>query len=198
GVMVVHYLPADIGFKDALHIAGKSGKTNAIDWSFDLDNQYTVWTGVIGGFFLQLSYFGTDQSQVGRYLTGSSIRDSRLGLLMNGLLKVPMQFCILLIGILVFAYYQFHTPPLFFNNVEVAKIENSRYSDEYTSIMQRHEAIGQEKKEWVETLVSAIKANDSKMIDVSREALQEKNGQDQLLRKEIEALLQKNNPDVEL
>src|SRR5690606_14331173 len=172
--------------------------TNAIDWSFDLDNQYTVWTGVIGGFFLQLSYFGTDQSQVGRYLTGSSIRDSRLGLLMNGLLKVPMQFCILLIGILVFAYYQFHTPPLFFNNVEVAKIENSRYSDEYTSIMQRHEAIGQEKKEWVETLVSAIKANDSKMIDVSREALQEKNGQDQLLRKEIEALLQKNNPDVEL
>ncbi|MBD1424107.1 sodium:solute symporter [Sphingobacterium arenae] len=198
GVMVVHYLPADIGFKEALHIAGKSGKTNAIDWSFDLDNQYTVWTGLIGGFFLQLSYFGTDQSQVGRYLTGSSIRDSRLGLLMNGLLKVPMQFCILLIGILVFAYYQFHTPPLFFNNVEIAKIENSRYNDEYTSIMQRHEAIGQEKKEWVETLVSAIKADDSKMIDASRKALQEKSGQDQLLRKEVEALLQKNNPDVEL
>ena len=198
GVMVVHYLPTDIGFKEALHIAGKSGKTNAIDWSFDLDNQYTVWTGLIGGFFLQLSYFGTDQSQVGRYLTGSSIRDSRLGLLMNGLLKVPMQFCILLIGILVFAYYQFHTPPLFFNNVEIAKIENSRYNDEYTSIMQRHEAIGQEKKEWVETLVSAIKADDSKMIDASRKALQEKSGQDQLLRKEVEALLQKNNPDVEL
>src|SRR5690606_3222204 len=123
---------------------------------------------------------------------------SRVGLLMNGLLKVPMQFCILLIGILVFAYYQFHTPPLFFNNVEIAKIENSRYNDEYTSIMQRHEAIGQEKKEWVETLVSAIKADDSKMIDASRKALQEKSGQDQLLRKEVEALLQKNNPDVEL
>jgi SSS family solute:Na+ symporter len=198
GVMVVHYLPADIGFKEALHIAGKSGKTNAIDWSFDLNNQYTVWTGLIGGFFLQLSYFGTDQSQVGRYLTGSSIRDSRLGLLMNGLLKVPMQFCILLIGILVFAYYQFHTPPLFFNNVEVAKIENSQYSDEYTAIMQRHEAIGEEKKEWVEKLVTAIKTDDFETINASRQALQEKNQQDQVLRKEVEALLQKNNPDAEL
>ncbi|PRD53753.1 sodium:solute symporter [Sphingobacterium gobiense] len=198
GVMVVHYLPTDIGFKEALHIAGKSGKTNAIDWSFDLNNQYTVWTGLIGGFFLQLSYFGTDQSQVGRYLTGSSIRDSRLGLLMNGLLKVPMQFCILLIGILVFAYYQFHTPPLFFNNVEVAKIENSIYSDEYEEIIVRHEAIGEEKKAWVEKLVAAIKADDSKTVNAARQALQEKNEQNQVLRKEVEALLQKNNVDAEL
>lgn len=198
GVMVVHYLPEGIGFKEALHIAGKSGKTNAIDWSFDLDNEYTVWTGLIGGFFLQLSYFGTDQSQVGRYLTGSSIRDSRLGLLMNGLLKVPLQFCILLIGILVFAYYQFHTPPLFFNNVEVAKIENSVYSDEYAAIMQRHEKLSTEKKERVEELISAIKADDAERIDATREVLHEKNVQDQGLRKEVEDLLQKNNPDVEL
>lgn len=198
GVMVVRFLPSDIGFTEALHIAGKSGKTNAIDWSFDLSNQYTVWTGLIGGFFLQLSYFGTDQSQVGRYLTGSSIRDSRQGLLMNGLLKVPMQFCILLIGILVFAYYQFHTPPLFFNNVEVAKIENSQYSDEYAAIMQRHEEIGEEKKAWVEQLITAIKADDPAAIDASRQALLEKNTQDYGLRKEVEALLQKNNPNAEL
>ena len=198
GFMVVHYLPADIGFKEALHIAGKSGKTNAIDWSFDLDNQYTVWTGLIGGFFLQLSYFGTDQSQVGRYLTGSSVRDSRLGLLMNGLLKVPMQFCILLIGILVFAYYQFHTPPLFFNNVEVNKIENSPYNDAYKDIIHRHEAIGEEKKEWIQKLVGAIKIDDTETIATSRQALQEKNEQDQDLRKEVEALLRKNNPDAEL
>lgn len=146
GFMVVYLLPEDIGFRDALHIAGKSGKTNAIDWNFDLNNQYTVWTGLIGGFFLQLSYFGTDQSQVGRYLTGSSIRDSRLGLLMNGLLKVPMQFCILLIGVLVFAYYQFNTPPLFFNNVEVRKIENSVYAQVYQDVIQQHESLSQEKK----------------------------------------------------
>lgn len=198
GVMVVRFLPSDIGFTEALHIAGKSGKTNAIDWSFDLSNQYTVWTGLIGGFFLQLSYFGTDQSQVGRYLTGSSIRDSRQGLLMNGLLKVPMQFCILLIGILVFAYYQFHTPPLFFNNVEVAKIENSLYSDEYAAIMQRHEEIGEEKKVWVKQLITAIKADDSEAIDASRQALLKKNEEDHGLRKEVEVLLQKNNPNAEL
>src|SRR5690606_26352238 len=131
-----------------------SGKTNAIDFTLDLDNQYTVWTGLIGGFFLQLSYFGTDQSQVGRYLTGSSVRESRLGLLMNGLLKVPMQFCILLIGILVFAYYQYHTPPLFFNEKEVAKIENSPYSEEYQEIMRRHEQISSEKTEVVNSLTS--------------------------------------------
>ena len=198
GVMVVRFLPAEIGLTEALHIAGKSGKTNAIDWSFDLDNQYTVWTGLIGGFFLQLSYFGTDQSQVGRYLTGSSIRDSRLGLLMNGLLKVPMQFCILLIGILVFAYYQFHTPPLFFNNVEVAKIENSIYSQEYTAIMQRHEALSEEKTQWVEKLVGAIKTEDKSVIDASRQALQYTNQQDQALRKELESLLIKNDPTTEL
>ena len=198
GIMVVRFLPAEIGLTEALHIAGKSGKTNAIDWSFDLDNQYTVWTGLIGGFFLQLSYFGTDQSQVGRYLTGSSIRDSRLGLLMNGLLKVPMQFCILLIGILVFAYYQFHTPPLFFNNVEVAKIENSAYNREYTAIMQRHEALSEEKTQWVEKLLTAIKTEDSPAIDASRKALQQTNQQDLVLRKELEILLLKNDPTTEL
>lgn len=198
GVMVVKLLPPDIGFNDALHIAGKSGKTNAIDWSFDLNNQYTVWTGLIGGFFLQLSYFGTDQSQVGRYLTGSSIRDSRLGLLMNGLLKVPMQFSILLIGILVFAYYQFHTPPLFFNNVEVHKIENSIYKGEYDAIMSKHEDIGQQKAIIVQELANAVKKDNQAAVDISRTALQEKNLADKALRKELEVLLKKNNPDAEL
>src|SRR5690606_27851111 len=178
GIMVVRFLPAEIGLTEALHIAGKSGKTNAIDWSFDLDNEYTVWTGLTGGFFLQFSYFGTDQSQVGRYLTGTSIRDSRLGLLMKGLLEVPMQFCILLIGILGFAYYQFHTPPLFCHNVEVAKIETSAYNREYTAIMQRHEALSEEKTQWVEKLLTAIKTEDSPAIDASRKALQQTNQQD--------------------
>lgn len=198
GFMVVNLLPADIGFSEALHIAGKSGKTNAIDWSFDLDNQYTVWTGLIGGFFLQLSYFGTDQSQVGRYLTGSSIRDSRMGLLMNGLLKVPMQFCILLIGVLVFAYYQFHTPPLFFNNVEVAKIENSAYKSDYNDIIAKHEIIGGQKATLVQELANAIKAEDEQAIDNTRGALQERNVAVKELRSDLEVLLKKNNPDAEL
>src|SRR6201995_3415790 len=115
GVVVVKLLPQGVGFSKALHLAGKLDRMNVIDWKFDLNNRYTVWTGILGGFFLQLSYFGTDQSQVGRYLTGSSVGQSRMGLIMNGLIKIPMQFCILLIGILVFAFYQFNRPPMFFN-----------------------------------------------------------------------------------
>jgi SSS family transporter len=121
--MVIHLLPENVGFMDALHIAGKMNKLNAIDTKFDLNNRYNIWSGIIGGFFLQLSYFGTDQSQVGRYLTGSSITQSRLGLVMNGLIKIPMQFLILLIGTLVFTFYQFHQAPVFFNQVEVNRIQ---------------------------------------------------------------------------
>jgi Na+/proline symporter len=108
-------LPDGVGFLDAMRVAGKAGKLNAIDLSFDLNNRYTLWSGLIGGFFLQLSYFGTDQSQVQRYLTGTSVAQSRLGLLFNGLAKVPMQFAILLLGAAVFAFYQFTPPPVFFN-----------------------------------------------------------------------------------
>lgn len=198
GIMVVHLLPAEIGFSEALHIAGKSGKTNAIDWSWDLNNQYTVWTGLIGGFFLQLSYFGTDQSQVGRYLTGSSVRDSRMGLLMNGLLKIPMQFCILLIGILVFSFYQFNPAPLFFNKVEVDNIVNSEYSGEYDKIIQRHETLGLDKKRTVEQLVDGLKSDDQTVIQQSKSQLESYNAQDKELRKEVENLLKKNNPKADL
>jgi SSS family transporter len=116
GILVVHLLPQGVGFTHAIKMAGKLGRMNVIDWKFDWDNRYNVWSGLIGGFFLQLSYFGTDQSQVGRYLTGSSIGQSRLGLIMNGLIKIPMQFLILLIGVLVFSFYQFNRPPMFFNS----------------------------------------------------------------------------------
>ncbi len=111
--MVFNLLPPEVGFVDALHIAGKMERLNAIDLKFDLNNRYNIWSGLIGGFFLHLSYFGTDQSQVGRYLTGESTTESRFGLIMNGLLKIPMQFLILFIGTLVFVFYQFHTPPVF-------------------------------------------------------------------------------------
>jgi SSS family transporter len=121
GFMVVRQLPAGVSLPDALHVAGVLGRLNAIDTTFDLNTRYNLWSGLIGGFFLMLSYFGTDQSQVQRYLTGKSVAQSRLGLLANGLLKVPMQFLILLLGALVFVYYQFATPPVFFNPAAVAK-----------------------------------------------------------------------------
>lgn len=193
GFMVIQLLPEDIGFSEALHIAGKSGKTNAIDFTFDLNNQYTVWTGLIGGFFLQLSYFGTDQSQVGRYLTGSSIRDSRMGLLMNGLLKVPMQFCILLIGVLVFAYYQYHTPPLFFNSLETEKLENSSYNAEYRTLLAQQESLGVRKSQTIHELTRALDRNDEAGIALKSEELKALNTKSTDLREGVIQLIKKND-----
>jgi len=197
GILVVKLLPTDIGLYKALHIAGKSGKTNAIDFTFDLNNQYTVWTGIIGGFFLQLSYFGTDQSQVGRYLTGSSIKESRLGLLMNGLLKIPMQFCILLIGVLVFVYYQYHTPPIFFNQVEVDKLKQSEYNSTYTALEKQQAFISNEKKETINRLTKAIDDDDQSTIDEARLTLKNSNEKLNGIRTEVVALIKKNNPAAE-
>lgn len=197
GILVVKLLPTDIGLYKALHIAGKSGKTNAIDFTFDLNNQYTVWTGIIGGFFLQLSYFGTDQSQVGRYLTGSSIKESRLGLLMNGLLKIPMQFCILLIGVLVFVYYQYHTPPIFFNQVEVDKLKQSEYNSTYTALEKQQAFISNEKKETINRLTKAIDDEDQSTIDEARLTLKNSNEKLNGIRTEVVALIKKNNPAAE-
>ena len=117
GVVVVVLLPDYVSIGGALRVAGELGRLNAIDFSFDLTNRYNFWSGILGGCFLALAYFGTDQSQVGRYLTGRSVTHSRLGLLANGLIKVPMQFLILLMGVFVFAFYQFHPPPLSFNQI---------------------------------------------------------------------------------
>jgi len=115
GFLVVRGLPANTSFSDALYIAGKSGKLNAITTNFDWHDKYNIWSGLIGGFFLALSYFGTDHSQVGRYITAKDTRQSRLGLLLNGLVKIPMQFAILLIGVLVFVFYTFRPADVYYN-----------------------------------------------------------------------------------
>lgn len=122
GCLVVYLLPKGVGFGDALYLAGKSGKLNVITTDFNLNDKYNIWSGVIGGFFLALSYFGTDQSQVGRYLSGKDLRQSRLGLLLNGMVKIPMQFGILLIGALLFSFYTINKAPLFFNESAQQKV----------------------------------------------------------------------------
>ena len=190
--MVVHLLPEGVGFVDALHVAGKMNKLNAIDTTFDLNNRYNIWSGIIGGFFLQLSYFGTDQSQVGRYLTGSSITQSRLGLIMNGLVKIPMQFLILLIGTLVFAFYQFYQPPVFFNKVEVNRIENSTYKNEYKKLEAAYQVSCVKKQVQVNELVKAIHTGDEKKIDATRTELQTLDKQSVAIRKDVTVLMQKN------
>ena len=132
--IIVNKLPEDITFTKALDIAGASGKMEILDFSFDLSNRYTIWTGFLGGTFLMLSYFGTDQSQVQRYLSGRSVRESQLGLLFNGLLKVPMQFFILLVGVMVFVFYQFNASPINFNPAAHEAVQNSEYVQEYTAL----------------------------------------------------------------
>lgn len=144
--MIMSQLPADITFTNALEIAGASNKMEVLDFSFDLSNRYTVWTGLLGGTFLMLSYFGTDQSQVQRYLSGKSVRESQLGLIFNGLLKVPMQFFILLIGVMVFVFYQFNPAPLNFNPGANEEVQKSKYAQEYKNLEAKHIHIENTKK----------------------------------------------------
>jgi Na+/proline symporter len=196
GFMVVSLLPQNVGFVKALDIAGKMDKMNVIDWKFDLNNKYTVWTGIIGGLFLQLSYFGTDQSQVGRYLTGSSVGQSRMGLLMNGMLKIPMQFFILLIGILVFTFYQYQKPPVFFNQYEVNKVENSAFKAEFKEREQDFNLAFADKKTKVIALESAL-SNKQNVAEASA-AVKQANLTLQEKRADALAVMKKNDSDADL
>ena len=146
--LILHLLPNDMTFSNAMHIAGANDKLNILNFSFDLDNRYTFWSGITGGFFLMLSYFGTDQSQVGRYLSGKSDRESQMGLIMNGFLKVPMQFFILLTGVMVFVFFQFNPVPLHFNPVNRDAIEKSVYANEYNALEKKLTDLSDEKKEF--------------------------------------------------
>ena len=145
GYLVVKLLPDGIGFTEALKIAGNQGKMNIITTGvtnnhFDWKDKYNIWSGVIGGFFLALSYFGTDQSQVGRYLTAKSDKESKVGLLMNGLVKVPMQFLILLVGVLVFSFYQYHKAPVYFDATKIVAAKNTVYKDTLVVLEQKYAA----------------------------------------------------------
>lgn len=145
--LILHLLPNDMTLSNALHIAGANHKMDIVDFSIDPETRYTFWSGITGGFFLALSYFGTDQSQVGRYLSGKSVRESQMGLIMNGFLKVPMQFFILLIGVMVFVFFQFNPVPLNFNPNNKILIEKSQYRDEYKSLENKLAKLSEEKKE---------------------------------------------------
>ena len=145
--LILSYLPEGVTFSKALKIAGTSGKMDILDFSFDLNNRYTFWSGIIGGSFLALSYFGTDQSQVQRYLSGKSVKEMQLGLVFNGILKVPMQFFILLVGVMVFVFYQFNPTPLHFNPESKIAIENSNLQSQYAELEDAHAELEKEKSE---------------------------------------------------
>lgn len=146
--LILHLLPNEMTFSNAMHIAGANEKMNIVDFSFNPETRYTFWSGIAGGFFLSLAYFGTDQSQVGRYLSGKSNKESQMGLIMNGFLKVPMQFFILLIGVMVFVFFQFNDVPLNFNPVNKETIEKSIYAEKYHGLEKQLQDLTEEKKEY--------------------------------------------------
>lgn len=192
GYLVVKLLPGDMGLVDTLRVAGKMGKLNTINWEFNLADRYNVWSGLIGGFFLQLSYFGTDQSQVGRYLGGESIGQSRLGLLMNGMIKIPMQFFILLVGALVFVFYQFEQPPLLFNQ---AAIETVAHTAEYQHLQTEHTRHFTDKKQAVSDMSAALKNGDETRIAALQEKVNTLSKKDAGLRSDAQKLVNASGGD---
>jgi SSS family transporter len=190
--MVVNMLPANIGFIDALQVSGKLGKLNVIttgitEKGFNWSDQYNLLSGIIGGFFLALSYFGADQSQVGRYLTAKNIKESRMGLLMNGFVKVPMQFLILLVGVLVFTFYQFNKAPVFFNEVQVKKLEQSVYKDSFLLAQQQYDAVALQKQSTVVTFADVMDQGDKTAIDKATVELRSLQKQSDSLRGKVKS-----------
>lgn len=196
-VMIINSLPSDVSLLDATRIAGKMGKLNVITFDFDWKDRYNFWSGILGGTFLALSYFGTDQSQVQRYLSGKSISQSRLGLLMNGIVKIPMQFAILFLGAMLFVFYQFVMPPLNFNNVVTDKVKQSNYSNEYAALEKSYENIHQAKQEKLREMLSAEKTGNDAKLNSIMQKLNENNSAEKEIRIKTAELINKANPKAD-
>ncbi|WP_304036879.1 sodium:solute symporter [Mesonia mobilis] len=190
-VLIVNDLPQDITFSNALEIAAANDKLNVLDFSFEWDNRYTFWSGLIGGTFLALSYFGTDQSQVQRYLSASSLKESQMGLIFNGFLKVPMQFFILLIGVMMFVFYQFNASPLNFNPAAEKEVLDSEFAGEYQQLQQELE---RNRQEIVQLNYALINTEEKAPI---QQKIQHLNKKEDNLRAEGVILIDKTEKDVE-
>ena len=188
-IVIVMRLPASVSLRNAFHIAGTLGKLNIIDFSFDPSRRYTLWSGLLGGFFLAMAYFGTDQSQVQRYLAARSITESRLGLLFNGLVKVPMQFLVLLVGVMVCVYYQFNLPPVFFNQPELARVYQTPHAAHAASLERAHEAAFGRKRVEIERLDAALRRHDEASIAAAERAVRESEAIFAAIRGEMKQVL---------
>lgn len=195
-VIIVFKLPADVSFKDSLSLAGKMEKLKVVDFTFNLEKRYTFWSGMLGGVFLFLSYFGTDQSQVQRYLSGKSLSESRMGLLFNGMIKVPMQFLVLFVGILVFMFFQFQRPPIHFNDANIIKVQNSTYSQELEGLEKEFDVVFADKLESLSLLSAEIDKQDETRIENAKLAYEANLGRDLALREEVDELILKVDKDA--
>lgn len=193
-IILVWQFPAHVRFSDAVGVAGKMGKLNVVDFTFNLNNRYTFWSGMLGGTFLFLSYFGTDQSQVQRYLSGKSLTESRLGLLFNGILKVPMQFLVLFVGILVFIFFQFQRPPVHFNNANLDKLTGTIYEDEFRELDQQYTTIFEERQEVIDGMIEGLRSDNEAQVATAQEQIAALEAQDDAIRKEVKALILQADP----
>lgn len=195
GILIIQMLP--VKFTEALHVAGKMDKLNIVNFEFDLSDRYNFWSGITAAVFLFLSYFGTDQSQVQRYLTGKSLRESRMGLVMNGFLKIPMQFIILFIGVMVFVFYQFYQPPIFFNQVQTEKLERSEYRDEFQTLQESYSQGFEAKNREIMALLSAVENEDEARVAELKEEIAHQAEQQEKIRDQVKSLMVKNDPLAE-
>jgi Na+/proline symporter len=195
--MIVVSLPPGVSFVDALRVAGAQGRLNAVDFSFDPNNRYNFWSGLIGGCFLALSYFGTDQSQVGRYLTGQSVAQSRLGLLTNGILKVPMQFVILLAGAMVFVFFQFAPHPVVFNPVEAERARSGPYAAEFQEIEDEHRTVIEARAARAREYVATARSGDQAATASAREALREAQSRAKATREKAVNVIRRTDPGAQ-
>ena len=189
-IFIVKALPENLSFSNALHVAGLNGKLNVLDFSIDPNSRYTFWSGITGGLFLALSYFGTDQSQVQRYLSGKSLAESQRGLIMNGFLKIPMQFFILLTGVLVFVFFQFEKAPLHFNPYASEKIKTTEGSEQFEALEVANDIIHQEKQKQLQKEdFFSNKASQKKYLQLENQA--------QINRAEAKKIMEVNQPQIE-
>lgn len=195
--LIINYLPEDINFGKALKIAGASGKMDILDFSWDLNNRYTLWSGIIGGTFLSLSYFGTDQSQVQRYLSGRSMKEMQMGMIFNGILKVPMQFFILLVGIMVFVFYQFNQSPLNFNPAAEDAVLSSQYAEDYRGLMDTNRELQNQQQEITINYGKTLANPGSEDNSVFRGRLLELNTLEKENREKAKNLIRSANDKVE-
>lgn len=196
-VILLRLLPDHVGLHESVLIAGKMGKLNIVDFEFDLSNRYNFWSGMLGGVFLFISYFGTDQSQVQRYLSGKSLTQSRLGLMMNGIIKVPMQFLILFVGILVYVFFIYNNAPAHFNEGNVQTLIQRGYEEPYRALEQQNVEIAELRRIEADELLVALRADDTPSISARQERLLELQALDRENRQEVRNLILEAAPSAD-
>ncbi len=195
--IILSLLPAELSFGEVIYTAEKMGRLTPLNFEFNWEERYNIWSGLIGGLFLALAYFGTDQSQTQRYLSGSSIRASRMSLLVNGLVKIPMQAFILLIGVLIFIFYQFNPTPLNFNPTAATLMKNSNYATQYDDLSRHQESIFNEKQLIIDALISSLRADDQRRINDYSSQLRCVVQRGEQVREDAAELLHLSNPSAD-